>query len=309
MRTGTASFDSLPAQIDMQSPVIDDLLVRHLVSAQFPQWAHLPVKAVAMGGSDNRSFRLGEEMVVRLPSAAAYAAQVEKEHRWLPRLAPFLPLQIPTPLAVGEPASGYPWKWSIYRWIEGESAASEVVTDSNDFAASVAGFLVALQRIDTTGGPSPGPHNFYRGGSLTTYDAEVREAIGILQGRIDAKAATAIWEAALRTAWDHSPVWIHGDISVGNLLSQDGELRAVIDFGMLGVGDPACDLSIAWTLFRGRSREVFRAMLPLDSGTWIRGRAWTLWKALIVEAGLSRTNAIEWAQSRHVIDEVLHERH
>lgn len=295
--------------MDTQLPVIDAVLVHRMVSAQFPQWAHLPVKSVATEGWDNRSFRLGEQMIVRLPSAAAYAAQVEKQHRWLPRLAPFLPLQIPTPLAVGEPVSGYPWKWSIYRWIEGETAAPEAVTDSSDFAAGVAGFLVALQRIDPAGGPSPGPHNFYRGGSLTTYDAEVREAIGILQGRIGAKAATAIWESALRTTWDHSPVWIHGDISVGNLLSQDGELRAVIDFGNLGVGDPACDLSIAWTLFRGRSREVFRAMLPLDSGTWIRGRAWTLWKALIVEAGLSRTNAIEWAQSRHVIDEVLHERH
>jgi len=289
-------------------PVIDDVLVRHLVSAQFPQWAHLPVKPVTMEGWDNRSFRLGEQMIVRLPSAAAYAAQVEKEHRWLPRLAPFLPLQIPTPLSIGEPASGYPWKWSIYRWIEGKTAAPEVATNSNDFAAGVAGFLVALQRIDPTGGPSPGPHNFYRGGALTTYDAEVREAIGILERRIDTKAATTIWEAALRTTWDKSPVWIHGDISVGNLLAQDGQLRAVIDFGMLGVGDPACDLSIAWTLFRGRSREVFRAMLPLDSGTWIRGRAWTLWKALIVEAGLSRTNAVEWAQPRHVIDEVLHEK-
>jgi aminoglycoside phosphotransferase (APT) family kinase protein len=292
----------------MQLPIIDDVLVRHMVSAQFPQWAHFPVKSVAMGGWDNRSFRLGERMIVRLPSAAAYAAQVEKEHRWLPRLAPLLPLQIPVPIAIGEPTSSYPWKWSICRWIEGETPVPEVVADSNGFAAGVAGFLVALQRIDPTGGPSLGPHNFYRGGPLATYDAEVREAIGILERRIDTKAATAIWEAALRTAWDHSPVWIHGDMSVGNLLSQDGQLRAVIDFGMLGVGDPACDLSIAWTLFRGRSREVFRAMLPLDSGTWIRGRAWTLWKALVVEAGLSRTNAIEWAQPRRVIDELLHEK-
>jgi aminoglycoside phosphotransferase (APT) family kinase protein len=293
--------------MDTQLSVIDAMLVHRMVSAQFPQWARLPVKSVAAGGWDNKSFHLGEDMIVRLPSAAAYAAQVEKEHRWLPRLAPFLPLQIPTPLAVGEPASGYPWKWSIYRWIKGEIAASEAVTDSNDFAAKVAGFLVALQRIDTAGGPPPGARNFHRGGSLTTYDADVREAIGILERRIDTKAATAIWEAALRTAWDHFPVWVHGDISIGNLLSRDGELRAVIDFGNLGIGDPACDLSIAWTLFRGRSREVFRATLPLDSGTWIRGRAWTLWKAVIVAAGLSRTNAIEWAHPRRVIDEVLHE--
>jgi aminoglycoside phosphotransferase (APT) family kinase protein len=291
----------------MQLPVIDDVLVNKMVRAQFPQWAHLPVKPVAAGGWDNRSFHLGEEMIVRLPSAAAYAAQVEKEHRWLPRLAPFLPLEIPTPLAVGEPASGYPWKWSIHRWIEGDTPSSEAVADSNDFAASVAGFLVALQRIDATGGPPPGPHNFHRGGSLATYDSEARKAIAMLEGRIDTNAATQAWEAALRTAWDHHPVWVHGDMSIGNLLSQDGELKAVIDFGMLGIGDPACDLSIAWTLFRGRSREAFRAMLPLDSGTWIRGRAWTLWKALIVAAGLSRTNAVEWAHPWRVIDEVLHD--
>src|SRR5260370_33326149 len=142
MRAGVTGFDSVPTQIDMQSPVIDDVLVRHMVSGQFPQWAHLPVKSVAVGGWDNKSFHLGEEMIVRLPSAAPYAAQVEKEHRWLPRLAPFLPLQIPTLLAVGEPASGYPWQRSIYRWIEGETAAPEVVSDSSDFAAGVAGFLV-----------------------------------------------------------------------------------------------------------------------------------------------------------------------
>ncbi len=290
----------------MQAPVIDDVLVRHLVSAQFPQWARLPVRSVGAGGWDNRSFRLGEDMIVRLPSAAAYAAQVEKEQRWLPRLAPLLPIRIPMPLGVGEPADGYPWKWSIYRWIEGEAAAPEDVADSGAFAASVAGFLVALHRIDSRGGPSPGAHNFHRGGSLDTYDAETREAIASLGGRIDAQAATSAWEAALGTAWDHSPVWVHGDMSPGNLLSQDGRLNAVIDFGMLGVGDPACDLSIAWTLFRGESRGVFRAMLPFDSGTWNRARAWTLWKALIVAAGLSRTNAIEWAQPLRVLDEVLH---
>ena len=291
--------------MDVVRPIIDDTLVRRMVAAQFPQWADLPVRAASFGGWDNKTFLLGEHMIVRLPSAAGYSVQVEKEHRWLPKLAPFLPLPIPTPLATGEPADSYPWRWSIYRWIEGDAAAPERIADLSGFASSLARFLIALQRIDTTDGPRPGPHNFWRGGSLSTYDAETRQGIALLKGKIDTKAATEVWEAALKTTWDHPPLWVHGDVSAGNLLVKSGRLSSVIDFGMLGVGDPACDLSIAWTLFSGESRRAFRAMLPLDAGTWARGRAWTLWKALIVAAGLIETNAVEAARPWRVIDEVL----
>jgi aminoglycoside phosphotransferase (APT) family kinase protein len=291
--------------MDNQQLVIDDTLVRRLVTTQFPQWADLSVRPVALGGWDNRTFHLGEHMLVRMPSAADYAVQVEREHRWLPRLAPLLPLPIPAPLAIGEPADGYPWGWSIYRWLEGDTAAPERIADLRDFAASLAQFLIALQRIDPTGGPPPGPNNFHRGGPLTTYDAETRQAIAALEGRIDVAAATEVWEAALATTWHGSPVWIHGDVSAGNLLVQGGRLSSVIDFGQLGVGDPACDLSIAWTLFGGESRKIFRAMLPLDADTWARGRGWTLWKALIVAAGLTNTNAVEAAQPWRIIAEVL----
>jgi aminoglycoside phosphotransferase (APT) family kinase protein len=291
--------------MDVEQPVIDDTLVRRMVAAQFPQWADLPVRSVALRGWDNKTFHLGEHMIVRLSSAADYSMQVEKEHRWLPKLARLLPLPIPTPLAIGEPVRGYPWRWSIYRWIEGDTAAPERIGDLSAFAASLAQFLVALQRIDATDGPRPGPHNFHRGGALTIYDAETRQAIALLKGKINTKAATEVWEAALDTTWERPPVWIHGDVSAGNLLVKAGRLSSVIDFGMLGVGDPACDLSIAWTLFSGESREAFRAMLPLDAGTWARGRAWILWKALIVAAGLTETNAVEAARPWHVIDEVL----
>ena len=291
--------------IYMTEPVIDDTLARRLVTAQFPHWADLALRPVVGGGWDHRSFHLGEHMIVRLPNAAEYSVQVDKEHRWLPRLAPLLPLPVPTPLAMGEPASGYPWKWSIYRWIEGDTATLEHIGDLSEFATDLGQFLIALQRVDPADGPRPGPHNFYRGGSLLTYDAQTRQAIAVLKGRIDAAAATEVWEVALETTWEHSPVWIHGDVSAGNLLIQVGRLSAVIDFGMLGVGDPACDLSIAWTLFRGESREAFRATLSFDQGTWARGRAWTLWKALIVAAGLAKTNEIEAAQVWRVIDEVL----
>jgi len=289
----------------VKRPIIDEALRRRMVAAQFPQWADQPVRPVATGGWDNRTFHLGEHMIVRLPSAPDYSLQVEKEHRWLPRLAPLLPLPIPAPVALGEPEGAYPWRWSIYRWLEGDTAAEERIGNMSDFAISLARFLTALQRIDPTDGPPPGPHNFHRGGSLSTYDDQTRQAIAVLGGSVDADAATEVWEAALRTAWGRPPVWIHGDVCAGNLLVQGGRLSAVIDFGMLGVGDPACDLSIAWTLFGGESRKAFREALPLDAGTWARARAWTLWKALIVAAGLAETNAVEAARPWHVIREVL----
>ncbi|PBB34887.1 aminoglycoside phosphotransferase family protein [Mesorhizobium sp. M1A.F.Ca.IN.022.07.1.1] len=290
----------------MHSPKmdIDTALVRRLVDAQFPEWRHLPVKPVAFGGWDNRTFHLGDTMAVRLPSAAPYALQVEKEHRWLPKLAPLLPLPIPEPLAMGEPAAGYPWHWSVYRWIEGETAKTGHIADLRAFAVSLAEFLVALKRIDPTAGPAPGQHNFYRGGPLAVYDDEARQAIAALEGRIDTQAATAVWKAALAAGWHGSPVWFHGDVASGNLLVEDGRLSAVIDFGTSGVGDPSCDLAIAWTLFEGESREAFRARIAVDDATWARGRGWTLWKALITVAGHD-ANQAEVGRQRRVIDEVL----
>lgn len=293
------------AQRDNDHPLIDTTLARRLVAAQFPQWKDLHIRPVAVGGWDNRTFHLGEHMVVRMPSAAKYAVKVEKEHEWLPRLAPLLPLAIPAPVAMGEPGEGYPWKWSIYGWIEGETAAFAQIANICDFATSLAEFLNALHKIDPTDGPTPGPHNFYRGGSLAVYDNEVQQAITALKGKIDSGLVIEVWQTALATSWKGAPVWVHGDISLGNLLVQKGKLSAVIDFGGLAVGDPACDLAIAWTLFQNESREIFRTMLALDEGTWARGRAWTLWKALIIAAGITGTNAIEGKHCWRIIDEVL----
>lgn len=285
--------------------MINVTLVQRLITDQFPLWKDLAIRPVALSGWDNRTFHLGENMLVRMPSAEKYAVQVEKEHHWLPKLAPLLPLSIPTPLAIGEPGEGYPWRWSIYSWLEGESAATAKIADLSQFAASLAKFLLALEGIDSAGGPSPGWHSFYRGGELKNYDAEVRQALIALKGKIDTYAATHLWEAALATSWQRSPVWVHGDISAGNLLVKEGDLSAVIDFGQLTVGDPACDLAIAWTMFYGKSREVFRSSLLLDKETWTRGRAWTLWKALIIAAGLTNTNAVEGKQCWRIIEEVL----
>lgn len=287
--------------------MIDITLVKQLVSSQFPRWKDLPISPVKVSGWDNRTFHLGKHMLVRMPSAEEYAVQVDKEHLWLPKLAPFLPFSIPVPLGLGKPEFGYPWNWSIYGWLEGETAVSGYIDNLCDFASKLARFLISLQSIDSYGGPLSGPHNFYRGGSLEVYDTQTRQAISILKDKIDVNLAIDIWETALSTSWNKLPVWIHGDVSPGNLLVLNGKLSAVIDFGMMGVGDPACDLVIAWTFFKGDSREVFRKVLQMDSGTWARGRAWALWKALIVASGLTGTNAVEIAQAWPVINEVFEE--
>lgn len=286
-------------------PVIDTALVRGLVADQFPQWAMLPVRAVARSGWDNRTFHLGKHMLARMPSAAEYAKQVAMEHHWLPRLAPLLPVAIPEPLAMGKPAHGYPWAWSVYRWLDGETASDESVIDMREFAHSVARFLLALQHVDARGGPSPGPHNFCRGAGLAIYDTQVRQAIVALQRNINSNAATHVWEAGLLSPWHSPPVWVHGDVSAGNLLVREGRLHGVIDFGQMTTGDPACNAAIAWTLFDRKSRVAFQETLAPDAATWARARAWALWKAVIVAAGFVQTNAVEWRKPWHAIGKVL----
>ncbi len=286
---------------------INTSLVERLLRSQFPQWSHLAVEPVEFDGWDNRTFRLGRSMSVRLPSAEPYAEQVAKEQRWLPKLAPELPLPIPAPLALGLPCDLYPWHWSIYRWLEGDNASLDRIGAPAEFATSLASFFVALHRIDSTGGPAPGAHNFYRGGALTTYSAETRDAIETLQGTIAANEATELWEEALKTSWNRRRVWVHGDVAATNLLVRDGRLSAVIDFGCSAVGDPACDLTIAWTFFDDDCRRAFRESLALDEATWLRGRAWALWKALITLAKPS-DDPILLENSRRVLETVLAER-
>jgi aminoglycoside phosphotransferase (APT) family kinase protein len=270
-------------------PEIDAGLARRLVAAQFPQWAGLPVRPVAAGGWDNRTFRLGDDMSLRLPSAQRYVEAVDKEQRWLPHLAPCLPLPVPVPLARGEPGEGYPFPWSVLRWIDGDPARPDRIGDPAEFARALAAFLIALRGIDAGGGPRAGAHSFHRGAPPAFYDGETRAAIAALGASVPAAAATAAWEAALAAAYDGPPVWFHGDVAMGNLLvDADGRLSAVIDFGTSGVGDPACDLTIAWTLFSGAGREAFRAAIPADAAMWARARGWALWKALITIAGGDR---------------------
>ncbi len=284
----------------------DTALVSRLLAAQFPRWADLSIGPVRSAGTDNAIYRLGNDMVVRLPRNESRLGPLEKECRWLPTLAPLLPLAVPVPLAKGMPAEGYPWEWSVYRWLEGETATAERIADLAQAATDLAQFVAALQRVDPTRGPSPGEHNFFRGVPLAARDAATRAAIGFLRGAIDVGAVTAAWEAALRAPeWQLPPVWIHGDLSSGNLLVMEGRLSAVIDFGCLGVGDPACDLMVAWTLLSGESREAFRAALAVDDATWARGRGWALSWALIFIPYYVNTNPVGVRDARRTIAEVL----
>jgi aminoglycoside phosphotransferase (APT) family kinase protein len=286
-------------------PLIDLGVARALVQSQFPAWSHLPVTPVEDEGWCNRAFHLGDGMLIRLPRLKAYAAQVEKEAIWLAKLAARLPLPIPEPLALGTPSVHYPFHWSVYRWIEGRSARPERVQDMAQLAGDLAAFLTALQRVPSDDGPAPGAHNFYRGGPLSTYDAQTRAAIAVLSTQIDSTLATEVWDRALASCWQGTSVWIHGDVSVGNLLVTHGRLSAVIDFGNIAVGDPACDTAMCWNVFAGRARTRFRQALELDEETWARGRGWVLWKALILAAGLSTSNAYEASKAWSIIHAVL----
>jgi aminoglycoside phosphotransferase (APT) family kinase protein len=285
--------------------VIDVSVARRLVDSQFPQWADLPIAAVEFDGWDNRTFRLGSELTVRLPSGDWYAQQVEKEQRWLPRLAPRLPLPIPVPVAQGTPDAGFPYPWSVYRWLDGELASNARIGDLTGFATTLAGFLNVLGRVDATGGPEPGQHNFFRGGPLATYEGEALEAIDALGNEVPVEAVKRAWDDAMASSWDREPVWLHGDVASGNLLVREGRLAAVLDFGTSGIGDPACDTVIAWTFLSGSSRDRFRAELDVDADTWSRGRGWGLWKALITLVGYLERDAPEAAVARRDIDRIL----
>jgi aminoglycoside phosphotransferase (APT) family kinase protein len=282
---------------------VDTGLVRRLLRAEHPEWAHLPLCPVQSAGTDNALFRLGDDLLVRLPRIHWAVDDVAKELRWLPRLTP-LPLQIPAPVAAGGPGEGYPWPWSVYRWLDGEEGTPDRIGNLTEAAVTLAEFVRALHRVDPAGGPRPGPGG--RGVPLATRDGATREAIAALGHRIDAEAVTAEWEAALAVGeWDAPPVWVHGDLTPRNLLVVEGRLAAVIDFGGLGVGDPAVDLIPAWNLFTGEARRVYRQESDVDDATWARGRGWALSIALIALPYYLESNPVITADSWRVIDQLL----
>jgi aminoglycoside phosphotransferase (APT) family kinase protein len=287
---------------------IDADLVRRLLSSQFPRWAELPLAAVPSAGTDNALYRLGTEWVVRLPRIHWAAGQAEREQAWLPRLAPHLPLAVPEVVALGAPAEGYPWGWSVQRWLPGVNATLDQIADVNQLALDLASFVVALRQIDASLAPLSGASNSSRGVPLAERDAPTRSALAASHGLIDVAAATGAWEAALRVpSWSGPPVWIHGDLQSGNLLAQRGRLNAVIDFGCLGAGDPAVDLLPAWNLLPAAARDRFRRALAVDADTWARGRGWALSVSLVALPYYESRNPTLAGIARHTIAQVLTE--
>jgi aminoglycoside phosphotransferase (APT) family kinase protein len=279
----------------------DVALVRRLVAAQFPEWAALVLEPVTSSGTDNALYRLGDDMVVRLPRIHWAVAGEDRQREWLPRLTPLLPVEVPALLGIGEPAQGYPWSWSVYRWLDGANPCVGDITDPA-LASDLAQLVLSFHRIDLIG-PAAG-----RGMPLETRDEETRAALAALEGTIDTEAPTAAWQAALCVpVWSGRPVWIHGDLLPGNLLLRGGRLKGVIDFGCVGVGDPACDLIAAWGVVPAGARADFRDELGVDDDTWARGRGWALSIGLIALPYYMDTNAAFADVARHLIGEVLAE--
>ena len=287
---------------------VDEALVLRLLAAQFPAWAKWPLTRIGAVGTDHAIFRLGDNLAVRLPRIHWAADNAARERRWLAVLAPRLPLAVPLPVAGGEPDLGYPYPWSVVRWLDGQTMTADNLRDPLRAAEDLGRFVVALQRVDATGGPSPTSPTA-RGMPLAGRDADVRRAIAALGPRVDAAAVIAAWEASRGApAWDGPPVWLHGDLLPGNLLFRDGRLSGVIDWGgSLAVGDPAADLIPAWALFRGASRRIFREIIGADDTTWARGRGWALSIALIALPYYLHTFPAFAAIARRMLREALAE--
>jgi aminoglycoside phosphotransferase (APT) family kinase protein len=297
MSTGRLHDDEIGTDAD---------LVRRLLAAQHPEWAGLSIERFDSTGTSHYIYRLGSDLAVRLPRRPGTVAEIAKDQQWLARLAPQLPLAIPAPIAAGKPGEGYPWEWSVYRWLAGESATVDGVDDLVQAATDLGRFVAALQQIDTTGAPGPSEDNYWRGCPLAARDEVTHHGIELLRGQIDTAAAIHVWQDALATPeWPEPPVWIHGDLMPGNLLIEAGRLHAVIDFGCLGVGDPACDLQIAWNFLTGESRDAYRAALVVDDATWARGRGWALSLALLQLSYYETSNPVMANIARFTIDEVL----
>ena len=228
----------------------------------------------------------------------------------MPDLAPLLPLAVPRPVAAGEPGEGYPFVWSVYTWLEGEPATPERIADPDRAATDLAQFITALQRVDSTDGPPPGRHNAFRGAPLATRDESARASIAALSGVIDVAAVTAAWESALAVPeWSEPPVWVHGDLDSRNLLAAEGLLSGAIDWGCLGVGDPACDVMVAWKMLGADARERFRAELRADDATWARARGWALSQAVNALSYYTlENNAVLVREAERWLAEVLADR-
>ena len=286
---------------------IDPSLVRALIQEQHSDLAHLELNDFGEGW-DNRLFRLGNELIVRVPRRAVSAPLIEQEQRWLPRLAPSLPVPVPVPLRVGRPGRGYPWSWSVVPWFPGQSALLAPIEDYATAATALGKFLRALHQS----APQDAPHNPWRSIPLAARTSSLREHLQQVDGLVDRVAVLALWERVLSTRpYAGPPSWIHGDLHPGNLLLSGGRLTAVLDFSDLAAGDPATDFSVAWMWLPPSAWSIFRASArgafdPLDDDTWMRARGWALALGLVHLAS-SRDDELMRALGRATIDAALND--
>jgi aminoglycoside phosphotransferase (APT) family kinase protein len=252
--------------------LVDDDTVRALLRDQFPHWADKRLARIVDSGTDNAIYRLGDDLGVRLPRIQWAEAQIEKECRWLPQLAPDLPNAVPVPLAEGRPGSGYPFPWLVYPWLPGTSLDRAAVDSWDVMAGDVAEFILALEQLPTEDGPLP----TRRGTPMAQFDEAVQWGISQLNGTIDVDRARRVWRSALEAGeWSEDPVWVHGDLLPGNILIDRGRLSGIIDWSGAGVGDPACEAMLAWSLPSG-ARRIYRRALGFDDATWARARGWVV---------------------------------
>lgn len=276
-----------------------------MVFGAFPHWADLPLLPVASAGTDHLLYRLGAELVVRIPANRDAASRVAEQAVWLERFRG-LPLEVPRVLGLGPPDEDCPWHWSVLGWIEGVDADQAPPRDWAEAAQALGRFVSELQRIDAASGPPAGRGNALRGAPLVELDGWMREAIVGISDLYDAGALTARWRAALAApAWQGDPVWIHGDLHASNLLLRDGCLVAVVDFGLMALGDPACDLAPAWTFLPDAQRDAFRELACPDDSTWERGKGWGLYAGVIALAHYRDRNPVLCRMANHAILAVL----
>lgn len=282
-------------------------LAKKLINTQFPEYSHLNITEVAQQGHDNRTYRIGNNMLIRLPTDESYALKVPIEYKLLTKLAPYLGISIPEPIKIGSPSDIYPYPFSIYKWLDGNSANQEQLDAETleTIAYQLAMFLKKLQSIVNVTGPNPGQHNWWRGDHISVYSKRVIEQISTLKDIIDSKASLNLWQQACSTFYKDKPVWIHGDFAAGNILIKENRLSGVIDFGGAAIGDPACDLVIAWTYLFDKSRDIFIHEIDLDDDTWLRARAWALWKATLELCQIKDKNSASARLQVNIINSVI----
>jgi aminoglycoside phosphotransferase (APT) family kinase protein len=276
-------------------PVTDEI-VRALIATQFPDWAHLPLRRFPSPGTVNAIYRLGDDLTVRLPFIDDGADGIRHDAAWLPRLAPELPVRIPSLRGIGVADATYPSPWIVVDWLPGETPEP----GGADMADDLAVFILALRRVDPAGAPAA-----YRGGRLAPLDKDVRSCLRQIDDLVDVEALTGLWSESLAAKpWSGLPVWVHSDLLSGNVLVADGRLTGVIDFGASGIGDPACDLMAAWSVLQSEARDAFRRRVGADADTWLRGRGWALSQAAIALPYYRESNRAMADGSLHMLTQI-----